>query len=333
MIFAMEKTFFQEWLARRIKTEASISEEALSRIMPAESEQGSLYQVIDGDARIPISGILGNRRSFFDILFGLAPARTYDEIIEAVQQADQDSAVQRIVLDVNSPGGWVDGLDDAAQAIAAAGKPTFALVRDMAASAAYWLASQADRIEVTSPAVRVGSIGILATILDDKEMLKNMGLEEIVVISTDSPRKYVDPVTEAGQAEIREVLDGLLRVFLERVATGRKTSLSTVKSTFGQGALVMARWAKISGMIDEISEGVSLAGSAAGPGHADLTAKEIAAAEKAGLSVEDLKKYGAGQVPSNTKRDNFSATEQAIAEKAGLSAEDLRKYAPKGVKE
>ncbi len=293
MTFAMEKIFFQEWLARRIKAEASISEEALSRLMPAEADQGGLYQVIDGDARIPITGILGNRRSFFDILFGLAPARTYDEIIEAVRQADQDSAVRRIVLDVNSPGGWVDGLDDGAQTIAAVKKPTLALVRDMAASAAYWLSSQADRIEVTSPTATVGSIGVIATVIDDKERLAQMGLREIIIISTDSPRKFVDPVTEAGQAEIREVLDGLLRVFLERVATGRKTSLATVKSTFGQGALVMARWAKLSGMIDEIGEGAAYVGSnAAGSRLVEISTEDITAAEKAGLSAEDLKKYG-----------------------------------------
>ncbi len=251
MIYCMEKAFFQEYLSCLIRAESQITEEALSRTLPS-GEPKQLYSVSNGDARIPIQGILGNSRSFFDLLFGFGPALTYDELIDAVRQADSDPAVRRIVLDVNSPGGRVDGLDDAAQAIAAAKKPTLALVRDMAASAAYWLASQADKITATSPVVRVGSIGVLATILDDRIRLAQMGLREIVIVSTDSPRKFVDPITEAGQKEIREVLDGIHRVFLKRVSAGRKTPLPTVMESFGKGALVMANMAEAVGMIDQI---------------------------------------------------------------------------------
>ncbi len=59
------------------------------------------------------------------------------------------------------------------------------------------------------------------------------------------------------------------------------------------------------------------------------TAEEIAAAAKAGLSVEDLKKYGSltGGVPEAI--DGFTAEEIALAQKAGLSIEDLKKYGPK----
>ena len=256
MIYCMEKAFFQEYLARRLRAENQVSEEVLSRTL-SSGEPAQLYQVINGDARIPIQGILSNSRSFFDVLFGIAPALTYDEIMEAVRQADADPGVRRIIFDINSPGGRVDGLDDAAQAIAAVKKPTIARVRDMAASGAYWLASQADRIEVTSPTATVGSIGVLATVLDDTELLKNWGLKEIIIISTDSPRKYVDPVTEAGQAEIREVLDGIHRVFLKRVVEGRKVPLPTVTESFGKGALVMANMALAIGMIDKIVSGYS----------------------------------------------------------------------------
>ncbi len=256
MIYCMEKAFFQEYLARRLRAENQVSEEVLSRTL-SSGEPAQLYQVINGDARIPIHGVLGNRRSFFDILFGIAPLLTYDELISAVHQADEDPQVRRIIFDINSPGGRVDGLDDAAQAIAAVKKPTVARVRDMAASGGYWLASQADRIEVTSPVATVGSIGVLATVLDDKERLAMMGFKEIIIVSTDSPRKYVDPVTEAGQKEIREVLDGIHRVFLKRVAEGRKAPLPTVTESFGKGALIMATLALAVGMIDKIVSGYS----------------------------------------------------------------------------
>ncbi len=72
-----------------------------------------------------------------------------------------------------------------------------------------------------------------------------------------------------------------------------------------------------------------------GPGAADgFTAKDIAAAQKAGLTVEDIKKYGPGSLGgAQDAVGNLSTEEQVIARKAGLSAADLKKYGPRAEEE
>ena len=60
------------------------------------------------------------------------------------------------------------------------------------------------------------------------------------------------------------------------------------------------------------------------------SAEDLAAAEKAGLSVEDLRKYGPRPGSAPGAIDGFSVEDVVVARKAGLSVEDLKKYAPKG---
>lgn len=63
----------------------------------------------------------------------------------------------------------------------------------------------------------------------------------------------------------------------------------------------------------------------------DFTAEDIATAEKAGLSVEDLKKYGSIKVLGDPEAiSNWTAEDIVMAQKAGLTVEDLKKYGPKG---
>jgi len=256
VIYLLEREALADYLARKIRVESKITEKALSGMTWAqEDEKRKLYEIDqNGDAHITITGILTNARSFWDMFFGEAASLTYDEIFQAAIEADENPGVKRIIFDINSPGGRVDGLDDAAQAIAAVKKPTVARVRDMAASGAYWLASQADRIEVTSPVATVGSIGVMATVIDDTKMLEDWGLKDIIITSTDAPKKYVDPTTKKGQEEIRNVLDGIHAVFASRVAEGRGVSVEMVNSNFGQGALLIAEDALEIGMIDKIDE-------------------------------------------------------------------------------
>ncbi len=61
-----------------------------------------------------------------------------------------------------------------------------------------------------------------------------------------------------------------------------------------------------------------------------FTAEDIAAAAKAGLTVEDMRKYGPDRVASPESMDNFSAEDLVVARKSGLSIEDVKKYGPKG---
>ena len=96
--------------------------------------------VAAGTAVIEIRGYIDQREGLLSML-GLGTACT--SISSALNDALDDPAVKRIVLDVDSPGGSVYGVGELAASIRAARaqKPIVAIANSLAASAAYWLDS------------------------------------------------------------------------------------------------------------------------------------------------------------------------------------------------
>ena len=169
---------------------------------------------------------------------------TYADIVAAVRDADNDPRVESIVFDIESPGGSVHGMFDAMAAIAGASKPTHARVEDLAASAAYGLASQADTITTNNAAAAVGSVGVVySTFVSDNE---------VNITSTDAPNKRPDVTTEEGRAVVRGELDAIHDQFAGRIAEGRGLSLKKVNANFGRGGIKLADEALAAKMIDGI---------------------------------------------------------------------------------
>jgi len=131
----------------------------------------------DGLAVIPIRGVLwrGWSDMLYDPWFGITST---DVLQNAVEKAADDPAVRVIMLDVDSPGGVVAGVPEAAKAIKAATdkKLVFSYNSGLMDSAAYWLGSQADRIYST-PSARTGSVGAYIALLDMSRMFDKDGLE------------------------------------------------------------------------------------------------------------------------------------------------------------
>lgn len=217
-----------------------------ARISAASGGDAPRLLTIAGDsAEIEIRGAITNRPSMFAFMFG-GGNTTYPDIIAALAVAEQDPAVKTITLAIDSPGGTIDGLFDTLAAIQMTTKPTRAVVSNMAASAAFALAAQADEIVAGNRATRFGSIGIVVTAFVDED--------EVTITSTDAPKKRPDISTEAGQAVVREELDAVHEIFVESIATGRGTTVDAVNADFGQGATLLAGEALERGMIDSIAE-------------------------------------------------------------------------------
>lgn len=224
----------------------------INRTPESTEEIEASYEVdTQGVAHIPIVGFLTPTVNPCAAMFASAETE-YGFIRAAAEAADRDPSVRSIAFEVNSPGGAVAGVAQTAQIIKGLAKPTEARVHDMAASAAYWLASQAGEIAALSPASQVGSIGVAAEEWNDDKALANAGIVRRVYTSTDAPDKRPDTNTEEGQAKIVAMLDDLHAVFAETVAEGRDTTVDKVNSDFGRGGIVIARDALKAGMIDEI---------------------------------------------------------------------------------
>jgi len=206
-----------------------------------------LLFVRDGStARIVITGALTKSPDFFFSLFGSGNT-IYGDIVAAVQAADADPEIEQHVLEIDPPGGEIGGLFEAAAAIAATSKPIVAEVTDMAASAAYALASQADSITVNNPMARVGSIGIVTSFF--------VSDSEITITSTDAPLKRPDVDTPEGVAQVKAELDAIHTEFAQLIATGRGVTLNQVNADFGRGGMLIASEALQSGLIDGIDSG------------------------------------------------------------------------------
>lgn len=204
-----------------------------------------LYEVDkDGVAHAQIKGVLSNKVSMFDKIFGYAPTLTYQEIVDMADQVDSDPRVKELVIHADSPGGYSMGSDDASVAISLINKPVTTLIEGQLASAAYYVTAGSDKIIATSEQNQIGSIGTVITIPIDIETVK--------ISSSDAPNKSPDPMTPEGKAVIQKQLDEIQSLFVRRVAEGRGVSIQKVQSDYGQGGVFLARQALAAGMIDEI---------------------------------------------------------------------------------
>jgi len=222
---------------------------SLDAVEPVESSP-RLPKTDGGIGLITIQGVIGHRPG------GGYYANTYSaEVADWLRKMAANPAIGAIVLDIDSPGGTVAGLAEAADTIndVKAIKPVYAVANPEAASAAYHLGSQATRFYST-PSGEVGSIGVWAAHVDLSEALTNAGIK----VSLVSAGKYkvegnpFEPLGEVAREEIQRSVDMHYEAFLKSVARGRNTTPATVRDTFGQGRMVEAPRAKDLGMIDAI---------------------------------------------------------------------------------
>jgi len=212
------------------------------------------YSVIGGRAVINISGVLLKTVPGWLRFWGIE-ATGYDEIQAQIGQAMADDSIQGIHLQVSSPGGIIDGLAATADAIFAArsSKKVTASVEDMAASAAYWLASQAETIEADRTA-EVGSIGVYTVYLDSSKAADEAGFKVVLIKSGEHKGMGVMGVEISDEqiAAVQDVIDKLTGQFVDSVAAGRAMDAGAVKK-LATGRLWIAADAKKLGLIDRVT--------------------------------------------------------------------------------
>ncbi len=178
---------------------------------------------------------------------------SYDEIARDLDWLVQNPDITAIILDVNSPGGMVSGVEAAEQAIkkAASAKPLVAMIDGIGASAAYWLASAAPEIVIT-PTSLTGSVGALISYIELEGILTRLGARKVEVLAEQSPNKRLDPDSEQGRAELQAIVDDAGEMFLQTLATNREASRESILDNYGQGLVFPAAQALKRGMVDRV---------------------------------------------------------------------------------
>lgn len=204
-------------------------------------------------AILPLYGVLAQRMNMMTQVSGGTSTEMFGK---AFREAAQDPAVSAIVLDIDSPGGSVFGIDELAAEIRAArgSRPIVAVADSLAASAAYWIAAQADEVVVT-PGGLVGSIGVLSAHEDISKQEEMEGIKTTII----SAGKYkaesspFAPLSDEARAAEQAMVDKYYGMFIAAVAKGRGVQPSAVSGGFGQGRVVKAEDAVGMGMADRIA--------------------------------------------------------------------------------
>jgi signal peptide peptidase SppA len=212
----------------------------------------SATSVMGAVAVIPLCGVIDQKiGSMSDISGGTS----VDGFMKQFRQCLHDPGVAGIVIDGDTPGGNVSGVPEAAAEILAARgtKPIVAVADPMIASAGYYLCCAADEI-VCMPSGEVGSIGVLAIHDDFSEQNAMIGYKPTYIQygAYKTELNPDTPLTPDALAYQQQQIDAIGNDFVRFVAKARGIPVDTVRSTFGQGRMLLAKDALAAKMIDRI---------------------------------------------------------------------------------
>jgi signal peptide peptidase SppA len=231
---------------------AAIKADSLASSARAAAMTGSNSGSI---AVLPLFGLISHRTSMINSMSG--PGGTsIDKFAAQFRQCVDRPDVRAIVIDVDSPGGTVDGVAELADEVyRARSKKTIVAVADCTmASAAYWIACSASEL-VASPSSLVGSIGGFASHQDISKALEQEGVKNTLI----SAGKYktegnsYEPLSDEARGAIQGTVDSFYSMFVSAVARGRGVGISDVRNGFGQGRMVAAQDAVRLRMADRVA--------------------------------------------------------------------------------
>lgn len=202
----------------------------------ARADRG--YDLVGSVAVIPVHGTLVKKLGTLRPYSGMTG---YDGIRQAFLTALTDRKVKAIMLDIDSPGGEVAGCFDLVDTIyeARGDKPIWAILNEGAYSAAYAIASAADRIIVPRTG-GVGSIGVIVMHVDMSKALTSAGFQVTFITYGEAKADGHPeiPLSNEAAARIQAEVDAMGTLFVDTVARNRGIAASKVKAT--QAATFMA---------------------------------------------------------------------------------------------
>lgn len=203
------------------------------------------FLIAETFGNVGVIRIIGPIFRYGNMFTEISGATTIGSVAKVFQTMQEDESIAQIILCMDSPGGEVTGISEFSDRVSKSQKPVTAYVDGMAASAAYWIASAADRIVMTNTA-SVGSIGVVISVSKSEDD------GTIEFVSSQSPYKRLDYESAEGKTEIQTQADAIASIFVETVAENRSTSTEDVLTNFGKGGMKIGRDAVSVGMADEI---------------------------------------------------------------------------------
>jgi ClpP class serine protease len=199
---------------------------------PTQARSRGYAMTEAGIAVVPVLGPLVTRGDWLTALLG---ATDYAEIGSTVEAAFADPSARAVLLELDSPGGEVGGLFDLVDRLAtlrdAARKPLWAVASETALSAAFAIASVAERLYVTRTA-EVGSVGVVAVHVDES-IADAMAGQKWTLIHAGARKvdgNAHEPLSPAAFADIQEDVDALHSELVALVARNRRMTAEAVRA-------------------------------------------------------------------------------------------------------
>ena len=199
-------------------------------------------------ALIPVKGPLGCGLDSFEKGAG---ATDYQDVMDDLEAANENPAVQNILLLMDTPGGMWGGLVECATAIADSEKPVYAFVPPggCVASAGMYLAAACSG-RFLSPSAQAGSIGVYCAYMDLSKMAEKQGIK-IKVFSSGTYKGMGVPGTELT-AEQEDYLQNEVLELADEFYQHMRDNLGEIPDSAMQGQMFRAREAISLGFADDI---------------------------------------------------------------------------------
>jgi protease-4 len=194
-----------------------------------------------------------------------------EALVAALKTAFEDNGAQALVLRINSPGGSPvqSGIvyDEIKRLKAKHKKKVYAVVEEVCASGAYYIAAAADEIYVDKASI-VGSIGVLMDGFGFTGTMQKLGIERRLLTAGENKAMLdpFSPVSPRHTALAQAMIDQIHQQFVAVVKEGRGKRLKETPETF-------------SGLFWNGEEAVRQ-GLADGVGNLDFVARELIKAEE-----------------------------------------------------
>jgi len=216
-----------------------------------------------------------------------------EKVTAALQAAFKDKNTAGVVVRINSPGGspvQAQTIYDEMRRLRKKypGIPLYAVVEDIGASGAYFVAAGADRIYVAKSSI-VGSIGVLMNGFGFTGLMEKLGIERRLITAGEN-KGMLDPFSPASEKDVgyaKQMINDIHQQFISAVREGRGARLKETPDTF-------------SGLVWTGQKSIDL-GLADAIGSVDFVAREVIKAEdivdytqKANIAEKLARRFGAG---------------------------------------
>lgn len=189
-----------------------------------------------------------------NLMTELSGATSIEQFRSDFRAMMSDDSIDAILLDIDSPGGHSSQISEMAAEIREAriNKTIWSIANTSATSAAYYLASAADKM-FASPSSLVANVGTIMVYRDDSKQNEMFGIVETPIVSSKLKGVGYGPLDEEGRAYLQSIIDDTNDDFVAGVALGRRVSEEQVRETLGGAEIMTARQALEIDAVDGIA--------------------------------------------------------------------------------